>query len=186
MPSEIMRGGVSVPTPEPDHLAIAEESLLAKEDSLKRQLAHIQGVIANLRSERGVSSGEPPEVTVHAPVKKDEYRGYRAAEAMESYLRSRPGKIPLSTIVKDMVFGGAEPGARRSGETDIAKLTSWNLRIAIGAVNSRFDFHPKKLDKKTGKMKIPKKVPNEQVMVWLSEAAAVPKKRTYSPKPCKK
>lgn len=178
MPSEIMRGGVSVPTPEPDHLAIAEESLLAKEDSLKRQLAHIQGVIANLRSERGVSSGELPEV------KRDEFRGRRAADGLEVYLRTRKGsKIPLSTIVKDLVAGGVHPGAKRARISDPEALVMWNLKITLTSPTSRFKFEPQGTDPKTGKTIIPDGVRPEDILVWLSDKADVPKRRVYYKRP---
>lgn len=165
MPLEIVSEGVSMPSTKPDGLAIAEDSLLAEQERLTKELKAIQTLISNVRAVRISGAGEKP----YPPVREHEYQGMRAVDALESYLRGRRGmKIPLSRIAQDLVKGGVNPGEPRGKKNDPTLLVDHTLRISLPNKRRLFSWEP---DESL------KGIDSDKITIWLATTADQPKRR---------
>lgn len=113
------------------------------------------------------------------PVRQNEYRGMRAMDALESYLRARRGfKVPLKRAVEDLLEGGVDPGRSRGKQTEPSALISHTLKIGIPNRRSTVAYQPDSVSAKTGAHVIPRGVPDDQIILWLAETADEPRRRT--------
>jgi hypothetical protein len=155
---------------------LAKEELLKGKRELEQELKTLNEHLVNMEAvER--RSGHGQSLDALPVVKKDEFRGMRAVDALENYLRARRGfKIPLPRIVADLVEGGVDPGHARGKKSDPAALVSHTLKIGIPN-RKAFGYHPDSISEKTGAHVIPKGVKDEEITVWLGDAADQPKRR---------
>lgn len=154
---------------------LAKEELLKGLREAEQQAKTIKEILANMEAAEK-RSGQNLEML--PPVRKDEYRGMRAADALEIYLRSRRGyKIPLTRAVADLVDGGTNPGQPRGKKTDPIALVLHTLKIAVPNRRNVFRYTPEGTAEKTGAFIIPKGVRDEEIIIWLSEEADEPQKR---------
>jgi hypothetical protein len=159
---------------------LAKEELLKGKRDLEQQLKTIEEILANMEAVEK-RSGYGQSLDALPVVKPDDFRGKRAGEAVEPYLRARRGfKIPLPRIVADLVEGGADKGENRGKVTDPAKLISHTLKLSLGNWSRFCDFHPKehyKTAKGVDRVRVKKGTKDEDITVWLADAADQPKRR---------
>lgn len=173
MPVEVP--SLSVPTSNGDLVATAEHTLITQRDKAKAALDALNAAIDSLRALRATNGHRE-----YPPVGPEEYKGKRAIDALELYLRVRRGaKVTLSQAVEDLVKGGAYPGDPRKGQSDPTALIMHTLKIGIPQKSRIFEFEPK-LPAKNHKFKFPRKISNDLCFVWLGPGADVPKKRARS------
>jgi hypothetical protein len=160
---------------------LAKEELLKGKRELEQELKTLNEHLANMEAvER--RSGHSQSLDTLPIAKKDEFKGMRPIDALENYLRARRGfKIPLPRIVADLVEGGVHPGSNRGKTSDPAELVSWTLKISVPS-RKAFGYHPAGVSEKTGAPIIPKRVgdklvEDEEITIWLADAADQPKRR---------
>lgn len=158
-------------------ISLAKEHLLTERRELQERLKAIDEILANIEAveRRSAHNLDLPVV------RSDEFRGKRAVDALDAYLRARRGfKIPLSRAVADIVAGGVDPGQPRGNKSDPAALVSHTLKIALPNRRTTFSYEPDGVSKKTGAHVIPKGSKDEDIIVWLADTADQPKRRKRS------
>jgi hypothetical protein len=175
MSTEVFSVPISNPASGASPINLAKEKLLKGLADLDRQRKSIMDVLSYMEAmERrtGYNLEDAP------PIRKDEFRGARAVQALESYLRTRRGfRIPLSRIVKDLVEGGVDPGQPRGKKNDPAGLVAHTLKIAVPNRRDVFGYEPSAVNEKTGAHVIPKGIRDEDILVWLADTADQPRRR---------
>lgn len=170
---------ISVPSiyPAVQSVNLAKEELLKGKRELLRQLETIEELLSNMEA---VERRADYSLDKLVPVRKDEFKGKRAMEALDAYMRARKGhKIPFRRIIADLIEGGADPGSPRGSKTDPAVLIAHTLKIGIPNRPSVFEFSPVGQSKK-GAPIIPKGTRDEEITVWLADTADQPKRRRRS------
>lgn len=172
MPTESASSGVFVNVPKPDNAALARANLVATQSSLQRQLDAVTRAIENLDDAMNQSGGQ----TIGAPPPRPhEYDGLRAIDALENYLRSRPGiKLPLAQAVEHVLKGGALWGSPRGRSSDPVRRAIHNIKIALPNRTKTFSWEPTTITAKGWKAAPKGDVP---IMIWLAESATTPMKR---------
>jgi hypothetical protein len=152
-----------------------KEEILTELAEIERGRQDLMELLANIEAKerrKGYNLDNAP------PVRKDEFRGVRAVQALESYLRIRRGfRVPLSRIVKDLVEGGVDPGQPRGSKNDPAGLVAHTLKIAVPNRRDVFGYEPAAVNEKTGAHVIPKGIRDEDILVWLADTADQPRRR---------
>jgi hypothetical protein len=93
MSTEVMSVSEPAPATRVRSVNLAKEELLKGKRDLEQQLKTIDEILANMEAVEKRSGYSLEALPV---VKKDEFRGMRAVDALENYLRARRGfKIPL-------------------------------------------------------------------------------------------
>jgi len=93
-------------TPQTDEVSEAVTLLLEAKRKLATQMQTIDSALANFRP-----NGSSHHSLQIDPVTPGQYKGMRMTNALESYLKARPGvKIPIDKVVEDLRIGGAEMG----------------------------------------------------------------------------
>jgi hypothetical protein len=108
-------------------------------------------------------------------VKPHEYDGLRAIDALENYLRSRPGiKLPLAQAVEHVLKGGAAWGSPRGRSSDPVRRAIHNIKIALPNRTKTFSWEPTTITAKGWKAAPKGNVP---ITIWLAESATAPSKK---------
>jgi hypothetical protein len=159
-------------------ISLAKEHLLKGLRDAEQEVRRYKKLLATFEADERQSW---PDLDDLPPVRSEEYKGKRAMDALESYLRVRRGfKIPLALAAADLVEGGCDPGAPRGKKVDPAALVAHTLKIGVPNRLDVFDFEPKLLRKtKTGRERfiIPPKTPDENIKFLLSASADRAKRR---------
>jgi len=178
--SEVIAVSIHNPASSVNYSSNAKEAIkeviernLAHIERQRKELLELKASVEAMERRAGYSLEQLPLV------RPNEYKGMRAVDALESYLRVRRGfKIPLARAVADLVEGGVDPGQPRGKKTDPVGLVSHTLKISIPNRPTIFSYAPEAVAEKSGARILPKGIKDEDVTVWLSESADQPKRRT--------
>jgi hypothetical protein len=156
-------------------ISLAKEHLLKGLRDAEEQVRIHKELIATFEA---VERRSKPGLDHLPPVRSDEYKGMRAMDALEAYLRVRRGfKIPLPIAAADLVEGGCDPGAPRGKKSDPIALVSHTLKIGVPNRPKLLEYAPDAIAPKTGAHVIPKGTRDEDITVWLAASADEPKRR---------
>ena len=158
-----------------DALLESIERIERDRDSHLAQVEALNNILAQMRQAVQLRSNR---TLVLPSIKPNEYQGMRAIDALETYLRQRPGvKIPLSRAVEDLIRGGVYPGKARGRQTDPAALIAHTIKISFPNKLHLLEWDPKIEGKKKGTFLVPRHVPPDNITIWLADGAAIPKRR---------
>lgn len=150
---------------ETDALDESEKRIMRDVESLEAQAKRLRQIVDNIRAAkrmRGLGAEIPG-------VKRDEYKGMRATDALEVYLRSRRDmRISLAQAVADLITGGVDPGQPRGRQNDPTALLAHTLKIALQNRAATFQWEPAGLLKG---------IPDDKIMLSLAETADQPRRR---------
>lgn len=97
-------------------------------EECRRQIAQIDEDIAYLRRREADSIAETDQERI--PVRVGQYRGMKAAAALQAWLNEREGgPCPLDQAASDLKFGGAEPKWTRDYKQNLKIVISNNKGI---------------------------------------------------------
>lgn len=199
MPSDLPGSRVSMPSPPARRpFDVTLQSAMQERTELLDQVRELDEIIERIKSwdrrvrsatdDQGANEYPLPAIPAtqpsprkklpaseYLPVRKNEFQGLRAVEALENYLRARPGiRISLKQAVEQILQGGAAWGEPRGRSADPARRAIHNLKIAFSNRSKTFAWEPKTLTRK-GWPGVPKG--DVDIVVWLAESAQTPKKR---------
>lgn len=104
---------------------VAIEALKQARRKLEEEMAELDRLISSL------SNGSPTGFSAPAPVKKDQYKGILANDAIRMYLQEHNGgPVSIPDLIRELRTGGVVGGKR--GQEWQKERYDRNVRIVIG------------------------------------------------------
>lgn len=170
------------PIPQTDPIAAFDELMLHEASKLRRHAARIEAFVASSRASReGEVEPETPApslpLTALPTVEKDEFKDKSPGVALEMYMRKRAGhRIPLLTIIDDLLKGNVNPGKHGPGPRD---PKFWLRRRVKQALSSNVRLYRHEPEGTLSE----DEVEDSEITAWLKPGVEnLPVKRRYGKK----